>query len=169
MHAVVPPSTTRFAPLVLLVGSGGLLLGALFFQYVIGLPPCPLCLWQRYPHVAVVVIAALTLALAPPRARPYLLGLMGLALLATAGVGAFHFGVEQKWWQGLPSCEGVGTDSGPLTIGDLTKGLNLKPPARCDQIPWSLLGISMAGWNVIASLALACYAFGAALRRGGRA
>src|SRR5581483_11817566 len=86
----------RYAPLVLLLGSGGLLLGALFFQYVKGLPPCPLCHWQRWPHIAVVVLAAGALAIGPGAARPWLLALIGLALLATAAIGIFHAGVEQK-------------------------------------------------------------------------
>jgi disulfide bond formation protein DsbB len=149
----------RYAPLVLLAGSGGLLLGALFFQYVVDLAPCPLCLWQRYPHVAVVVLAAGAFV-AGPGARPWLLALAGLALLATAGIGIFHAGVEQKWWAGLSVCEGTG--GAPLTIDDIAKGLTRRPPARCDEIPWSLFGLSMAAWNALFSLALAAFAFRAA-------
>jgi len=151
----------RFAPLVLLLGSGGLLLGALFFQYAMGLPPCPLCHWQRWPHIAVVVLAAGALALGPGSLRPWLLGLIGLALLGTAAVAIFHAGVEQKWWAGLAVCEGAGDDT-PIGIGDLTQGLDRRPAARCDQIAWSLFGLSMAAWNAILSLALAAFALRAA-------
>jgi len=161
--AVGSDSRWRSAPILLLLGSGGLLLGALFFQYAMDLPPCPLCLWQRYPHVAVVVLAAGALA-AGPGARPWILGAIGLALLATAAIGVFHAGVEQKWWQGLAVCEGAGGDA-PISITDITKGLDRRPPARCDQIPWSLFGLSMAAWNAILSLALAGIAFRTALVR----
>jgi len=161
--AVRPDSLWRHAPMLLLLGSGGLLLGALYFQYVMELPPCPLCLWQRYPHIAVVVLAAGALA-AGPGARPWILGAIGLALLAGAAIAVFHAGVEQKWWEGLAMCEGAGGDA-PISIEDITKGLNRRPPPRCDQIPWSLFGLSMAAWNAIFSLALAGIAFRAALIR----
>ena len=162
--AIRPSPLWRHAPAVLLLGSGGLLLGALFFQYVMQLPPCPLCLWQRYPHIAVVALSATALALGPGGMRPWLLGLIGLALLATAAIAFFHAGVEQKWWAGLPMCDGAG-DTGPIRIEDIEKGLNRRPPPRCDQIPWSLAGLSMAAWNGIISLLLAGFAFRAAFTR----
>jgi disulfide bond formation protein DsbB len=157
-------SAWRTAPILLLLGSGGLLLGALFFQYVMGLPPCPLCHWQRWPHIAVVVLAAAALVLGPGSLRPWLLGLIGVALLATAAIGIFHAGVEQKWWAGLSVCEGGGDDTA-VGIGDLTKNLDRRPAPRCDQIAWSLFGLSMAAWNAIISLGLAAFAIRAALKR----
>lgn len=165
MTALALPSASpwRHAPLLLLLGSGGLLLGALFFQYVIDLAPCPLCLWQRYPHVAVVVLGAGAMAAGPGNLRRALLVLMGLALLATAGIGLFHAGVEQKWWQGLAICEGGGVEQ-PLSADDLTRNLTARPAARCDQIVWSLFGLTMAGWNAIVSAAMACFALVAATR-----
>jgi disulfide bond formation protein DsbB len=155
-------SLWRYAPLVLLLGSGGLLAGALFFQYAMGLPPCPLCHWQRWPHIAVVVLAAGALAAGPGTLRPWLMGLIGLALFATVAIGIFHVGVEQKWWAGLAVCEG-GADDAPLGVDDLTKNLNRRPAPRCDQVAWSLFGLSMAAWNVLISLALAAFAFRSAL------
>ncbi len=165
--AVRDGSLVRHAPALLLLGSGGLLLGALFFQYAIGLPPCPLCHWQRWPHMAVVVLAAGALAMGPGALRPWLLGLIGAALIAGAAIAFFHAGVEQKWWAGLAVCEGAGDDT-PVGVGDLTRAINRRPAARCDQIPWSLFGISMAAWNAILSVALAAIAFRAAFI-GGRA
>jgi disulfide bond formation protein DsbB len=162
LAARTTPAAWRYAPLVLLLGSGGLLAGALFFQYAMGLPPCPLCHYQRWPHIAVVVLAAGALAIGPGTLRPWLLTLIGVALLATAAVGIFHVGVEQKWWAGLAVCEG-GADDAPLGVDDLTKNLNRRPAPRCDQIAWSLFGLSMAAWNVLISLALAAFAFRAAL------
>ena len=167
MATLSVPSTPlwRQAPLLLLLGSGGLLLGALFFQYVMDMPPCPLCLWQRYPHVAVVVLAAVALVVGPGSLRPWLLALMGLALLATAAIGIFHAGVEQKWWAGLAMCEGAGGDA-PIGVDDLMKNLNRRPAARCDQIPWALGGLSMAAWNAVFSVLLAAIAFRAVFARG---
>ena len=158
-------SLWRYAPHLLLLGSGGLLLGALFFQYVMDLPPCPLCHYQRWPHIAVVVLAAGALAIGPGALRPWLLGLVGTALLATVAIAVFHAGVEQKWWAGLAVCEGSGDDTA-IGVDDLTKALNRRPAPRCDQIPWSLFGLSMAAWNAIVSLALAAFAFRAAFAQG---
>ncbi len=131
-------------------GSGALLAGAFAFQYIGGMAPCTLCLWQRWPHAAAVVIMALAV-LVPNR---WLIGLGALAALTTAGIAGFHVGVEQGWWAGLASCSG-GSISG-ISVNDLLNpNANVAAPVRCDQIPWSMLGISMAGWNMIASLGLA--------------
>lgn len=138
--------------LVLLAASGSaaLLLGALAFQYIGDLPPCKLCYWQRYPHVAAIGIGAIglffSLTLVP------VLG--ALAALATAGVGLYHVGVEQKWWQGPTSCSGGG-DVGALSTEDLLNQIMSAPLVRCDEIPWQMLGLSMAGWNMVLSLGLA--------------
>lgn len=141
-------------------GSAALLAGAFWFQYVQGLLPCQLCLWQRWPHAAAVGIGVLALALGG-RVLP-LLG--ALALLVTAGIGLFHVGVEQQWWAGLESCTVnalTGVSGDDLLNFDVAVG----GPVRCDVVPWQLLGISMAGWNAIASLGLALVWLAAALRR----
>lgn len=130
-------------------GSAALLLGALAFQYLGGLPPCKLCYWQRYPHVAAVAIGAVALVL--PWAVFALAG--ALAALATAGVGVYHVGVEQKWWQGPTSCSGAGGTQG-LSPAELLDQILAAPVIRCDDIAWQLAGISMAGWNAIASVGL---------------
>lgn len=141
-------------------GSGALLLGALYFQYVVGLFPCVLCIWQRWPHL-VAVIAGLIGLKAPTRAVATL-GL--LAALTTAAIGGFHTGVEQGWWEGLASC--TGNDITTLSIDTLLDPTADAPaPVRCDQIAWSFLGLSMATWNMIASLALAAIWARAALKR----
>lgn len=124
-----------------------MILGALYFQHFMGLLPCELCMWQRYGHRAVMVLGCLA-ALCAPRAKLGLavLGLTCVALAGSAGVALFHVGVEQQWWQGLPSC------SDPcLGIRDAAKLMAcLDRAPRCDEISWSFLGISMAGWNGIA-------------------
>lgn len=141
-------------------GSLGLLLGAFAFQYLGGLAPCVLCLWQRWPHAAAVGIGLLALAFGG-RALP---ALGGLAALTSAAIGVFHVGVEQKWWEGLQSCTVdtlKGLSGGDLLNTEITAGA----PAACDQIAWAMWGISMPGWNVILSVALAGLWLAAA-RRG---
>lgn len=127
-----------------------MLAGAFAFQYIGGLAPCQLCLWQRWPHAAAVVIMVLALAL-PGRLLP-LLGL--LAALATAGIGGFHVGVEQGWWEGLASC--TASSLGGVSVSDLLNpDVDVAAPIRCDAVAWQMFGISMAGWNMIVSLSLA--------------
>lgn len=148
---------------LVLIAAGGslaLVLGAFGFQYLGGLAPCVLCWWQRYPHMAAVVIGALALAV-PGRLLP-LLG--ALAALSTAGIGVFHVGVEQKWWEGLASCT-VNTLQGISGADLLNTEITVGAPAACTQIAWSMLGISMPGWNAILSLVLAGVWLAAARRR----
>lgn len=129
-------------------GSFALLLGAFAFQYLGGMPPCKLCIWQRWPHAAAVLIGGAALWL-PGRTLPYL---GALAALATSGVGLYHTGVERGWWQGPTTCT-----SGPiggLSAEDLMAQIMSAPLVRCDDIAWEMLGLSMASWNAIASFAL---------------
>ncbi len=130
-------------------GSALLLAGAFAFQYIGGLAPCQLCLYQRWPHAAAVLIGMAALAFGGR-----ILPLAGaLAALATAAIGVFHVGVEQKWWEGLPSCTASslgGVSAADLLNPDVTVGAVI----RCDAIAWQMMGISMAGWNAILSLAL---------------
>jgi disulfide bond formation protein DsbB len=127
-----------------------LLAGALYFQYVVGLPPCDLCHWQRYPHIASIVLGLAAVAsLAAPRPA-YVFALAAIAaLFVTAGIGVFHVGVEQHWWTGPQACSGQ-IPSG-LSPAELKKYLFSAKMVRCDQAAWSLWGISMAGWNAILS------------------
>lgn len=132
-------------------------------QYMGGLRPCVLCLYERIPWFTV---AALMLAgiLMPASARAWrvLLLLTGLAMLAGTALAGYHVGVEQKWWAGPGAC------SAPEQIPESLDALNdlLLPGAtaavRCDEIPWSLWGISMAGYNALLSAGLTLLALGAA-------
>ncbi len=141
-----------FRTLVILAagGSAALLLGALAFQYLGGLPPCKLCYWQRYPHAAAVVIGALALWLG----LRGLAWLGALAALATAGVGLYHTGVERGWWQGPTSCSGD-AGLGSMSGSDLLSTEGAVDVVMCDEVVWQMLGLSMASWNALASLALA--------------
>lgn len=130
-------------------GSLGLLLGAFAFQYIGGMVPCVLCLYQRWPHAAAVLIGLMGLKIGG-RVLP-LLG--ALAAATSAGIGVFHVGVEQKWWDGLAACT-VDTLSGVSGADLLNTDLTVGAPVRCDAIPWEMFGVSMAGWNVIVSALL---------------
>lgn len=158
-------SDPRARLLTLLAGFGSfsLLAGAFAFQYLGGLAPCALCLWQRWPHaVAVVLMGAILIV--PSRG---LMILGALAALTTAAIGGFHMGVEYGWWEGLQSCSG-GSISG-LNMDDLLNpNAAVAAPVRCDEVPWSLMGLSMAGWNMVLSVTLAALWIGAARAQSGR-
>jgi disulfide bond formation protein DsbB len=136
-----------FGLLVLL--TAGALGFALVQQYAFGLPPCEFCIWQRWPWGLVGVLGIVGAAIAPRAARPLLL-LAGLLLLIGAAIAAFHVGVEQHWWQGPTACSST---AAPATSLDALRAqLASAPIVRCDQIAWSLLGVSMAGYNFLVSL-----------------
>lgn len=146
--------TRAFTILLAAGGSLAILLGAFAFQYLGGLAPCQLCLWQRWPHAAAILIGLLALVIARGTLGRILPLLGALAALATAAIGVFHVGVEQKWWAGLPSCT-AGSIDGISTADLLNPDVNVGAVVRCDEIAWQMFGISMAGWNVILSALLA--------------
>lgn len=142
-------------------GSAALLLGALAFQYLGGLAPCKLCYWQRYPHALAVAIGVLALWLGGRT----LAWLGALAALATAGVGLYHTGVERGWWEGPTSCSGAGPGLGGMNGSDLLSTDGPVNVVMCDEVAWQMLGLSMASWNMLASLVLVGFWIAAA-RRG---
>ena len=149
-------SAARAAFLGLLAASV-LILGAAFaFQFIGGLHPCALCLWQRYPYAVVIGLAGIGAGLSRAGVKrqqlAILMGLCALAFVIDAGIAGFHVGVEQKWWEGLSTCSG--TVSGAVSIEDLRDRLLAAPVVRCDEVAWSLFGISMAGYNFLMALAL---------------
>ncbi len=151
-HACGVMSATRAASLLLFVVSAGLLLGALGFQYLGGLAPCEMCYWQRWGHVAVLAAAAVAFV---GNRRP--LGVLAVVvMLVAAGLGAYHAGVELKWWQGVTAC--TAPVGGGLSTAEMMDALLRAPLVRCDSIPWSLFGISMAGWNALISAGAALLA-----------
>ena len=161
----MPELSSRQTALLLLAGSGALLAGAFAFQYWGGLAPCILCWWQRYAHMATVALAAAAVVLSASgssRAGWALVAAAALALLAGVGIAGFHVGVEQHWWAGTAECGSqVGGAGG---IEALRARLLAQPIVRCDEIAWSLFGMSMAGYNLILSLALAAFAGAVSLR-----
>jgi disulfide bond formation protein DsbB len=151
----------RRACLLLALACAAILLAALGLQYLGGLPPCHLCVWQRWPYVALIA-----LGLVGWRWRPRaLLGVAAAVLLGGAGLAAYHVGVEQGWWALPDSCVAGG---GAQTVEDLKRMLAAAPPA-CDQVSFTFLGLTLAGWNLVASLLLAAFTLAAAIGRRRRA
>jgi len=133
------------------------LAGAWFFQLVLGLVPCPLCLEQRYAYYLAVPLGALV-ALAAARDAPRGIVLAGLALLMLAALGnavlgTYHAGVEWKFWQGPTDCTGPIGNLG--SAGSLLERLDTVKVVRCDEVQWTFLGLSLAGYNALISLSMA--------------
>lgn len=138
-----------------------LVAGAYGFQYIGGLFPCEMCWWQRYAHFAALGFAVLAFVLPVPR---LMTALAGLGIAASAGIGAYHAGVEYGWWKGLTECTsaikfGAGGDD-PLAA------IMAAPLIRCDVVQWKMLGISMAGYNAIISGVAALAVFALLARKG---
>ena len=125
-----------------------LLGGAYGSQYIGGLFPCEMCWWQRYPHFAAVAIAAIAFGVGNLAFRKTLVALGALAIATSGGIAGFHAGVEYGWWEGLTACTATISGSGD----DLLKSIMNAPLVRCDVAPWSLFGISLAGYNFLLSL-----------------
>lgn len=162
--ALTPP----IAALAAFFASAAALGSAYIAEYVFNIYPCELCLWQRGPLWAAIVVACLLLALGRRSglAMP-LLGLLTLLFVSEMGIAMFHVGVEQHWWLGTGACtaaEATGTSP-----ADLRAQLLGTPVARCDQVAWTLLGVSIPTWNVPFSLLMSVWmglATAVAVKRG---
>jgi disulfide bond formation protein DsbB len=147
------------AAVAVAIGGAATILGAWFFQYVLGYMPCPLCLEQRYAYyfgVPLAVLVVLGSSVGASR-KVLLLALFAIAagMIWNTGLSAFHAGVEWKWWPGPRDCSGP-LDS--LGAGNLLRDLQSIHVARCDDAAWRFLGISLAGYDVLISAALAAVA-----------
>jgi len=145
--------------LVATAGSAALLLAAVGSQLFAGLIPCELCIYQRWPHGAAVLIGGLAL-LSGGRALP-LLG--ALAAATSGGIGVYQTGLERDWWTGVTACT-----SGPvggLSADDLMNRIMAAPLVHCDEVQWQFLSLSLASWNAVISFALALIWLTAAMRR----
>ena len=135
-----------------------LISGALFFQYALNYPPCEMCHWQRWPHIAGAVIGLggailISQGILPARTAFIVAALATLAVAISGGLGVFHAGVEYKWWPGPTACTTGFVFDGHLDIN--------APVPHCDNPAWTLFGISLAGYNALVSLGAA--AIGAVL------
>lgn len=127
-----------------------LLGGAYVSEYVFGLPPCEMCWWQRYAHFAALVPATAAYLVSSEQMQTNLVRLAALAIAVSALIGGFHAGVEYGWWEGLTTCA-MNAPAGQNAL-DAISNASL---VRCDVAPWSLFGISLAGWNFLVSGAAA--------------
>jgi len=172
------PSQARFesgpaltAALLVLIIASATIAGAWFFQLVLGVQPCPMCLEQRYAYYAIIPLSLLV-ALGAARGAPKSLLLAGLVVIALAALansafGVYHAGVEWKFWQGPTECAGPIGNLG--SAGNLWQRLDTVKVVRCDEVQWSFLGLSLAGYNALISALMAAIAAWGAARAGRRA
>ena len=146
---------TRTAGFLLAGISAAALVAAFIAQFVFGLEPCVLCIYQRIPF-AVVFMLGLFLSFAPAAYPRWVLALSGLTFLAGAAIAGFHTGVEYHWWEGTNSC-GINLEG--KSFEEIKEQIMNAPRARCDEVAWSLFGISMAGYNALMSFALSLFTF----------
>ena len=166
--------TPARAASVVLLASATVLGAALLSQYLGGLKPCVLCIYQRIPYVATIGLGGVALAAGRARrnrppivlTRWILLG-CSLAFVLGAGIAVYHVGVEQKWWFGTDACAAT-SGLKALTVDELREQILRTPIARCDQVAWSMFGVSMAGYNVLVSIILAALSAWMAWALGGR-
>ena len=130
---------------IAILGSGLLLLGALAFEYLGDMPPCKLCYWQRYPHIIAIIFGVIysftsigTTVVIP-----------AVATFLSAGVGAYHFGIEKGVWPGPNTCSSGNINN--ISTEALIEQIMSAPITKCDEVLWSFLNISMAGWNTVFS------------------
>jgi disulfide bond formation protein DsbB len=155
----------RPAVLLILIVAGATIGTALFSQHVLGLIPCKLCLLQRQPYyVAVPLALALVVLPVSDRVRRAGLALLALTFVVSAGLGAHHAGVEWGFWLGPSDCGG-GAAPAAGGVGDFLKQLETTRVVSCTEAASRVLGLSMAGWNAMVSVALAAFAAAAGWRR----
>ncbi len=152
-------STSSKAYILALAVPCALIAAVYVVQYGFGLAPCEMCWWQRYPHFAAIPLAGVALAARGTRLGEALVRLAALAILASGLIGAFHAGVEYGWWEGLTSCSSSNLGNDPLA------SIMNAPLIRCDVAPWTLLGISLAGFNFLISGGSAVLIFALLARR----
>ncbi len=167
MTSTAMPSQARFeanpaatAAILVLVVATATMAGAWFFQLVLDIQPCPMCLEQRYAYYTIIPLSALV-ALGAARGAPRPLLLAGLVIIALAALGnsifgVYHAGVEWRFWQGPTDCTGPVVNFG--NAGSLLDRLDKVKVIRCDEVQWRFLGLSLAGYNALISLLMSIVA-----------
>ena len=158
-HSAPAQNPALMAATAIAVVAAATIAGAWFFQLVLDIAPCPMCLEQRYAYYAIIPLAVL-IAIAAARGAPRAVLLLALALivlaaLGNAAFGAYHAGVEWKFWQGPTSCTGATLNLGGGSLLDQLDKVKVVP---CDVVQWRFLGISLAGYNALISLLMAALA-----------
>jgi disulfide bond formation protein DsbB len=156
--------TMRQVALAVALGAAATVGGALIFEHAFGYVPCKLCLIQRNPYYIAIPLG-LAAALLPPRWVRAGLWLLALVFVVSAGLGAYHSGVEWGFFAGPSDCGG-GSGAGAGNVGDFLNQLQSTRVVSCTEAAWRFLGLSLAGWNVLISLALSAFAAMAAARKG---
>lgn len=141
-------------PVLFAGAAAALILASAFGFQLAGYPPCDMCWWQRYPYMVAMGITLIALVVKQVPQK-YVLLLLALVFAVDAGLAMFHVGVEQRWWEGISTCSSfVGvTDN----VNDALDAIMNAPLVRCDEIAWSLFGISMAGYNFLLATALTVF------------
>ena len=142
----------RMIPLAILAASVGALATAYVAEVVFGIEPCALCLYQRAAYAVTGVLAVLALSARPGTVQVATVGVCGAVFAAGAAIAFYHVGVEQHWWA---SAVCGGALAAGTSLADMKAALSAPPPKACDEVDWTLFGISMATYNVAVSLALA--------------
>jgi disulfide bond formation protein DsbB len=145
----------RHSALAIALGAAATIGGALVFEHGWGYIPCKLCLIQRNPYYLAIPLA-LVAAVLPPKWTRAGLWLLALVFVVSAGLGAYHAGVEWGFWAGPSDCGGAPASAG--NMGDFLSQLQTTRVVSCTEAAWRFLGLSLAGWNVLISLALAAFA-----------
>jgi disulfide bond formation protein DsbB len=140
----------RGFPAFVLLASAAVLGAALLSQYWGGLMPCELCLYERWPWAAAIVIAFVATMVGSRPALPWVAGLLALVFAAGSALAFYHVGVEQHWFAGPSAC--TAPAGAADTVAALEAQLRHQQPVRCDQPAWTLFGVSLAGWDLVAAL-----------------
>ena len=156
---------TRAFTAFVLAASAIVLGGAFVSQYWGGLAPCELCLLQRWPWAAAIVISLIAIIGGNRPALPWVALLLSVVFAIGCGLAFYHVGVEKHWFAGPEACTGAATAAD--TVEALRARILGQMPVRCDEPAWSLWSISMAGWSLLASVVMAggCLAAFVQLRR----
>ena len=165
MMTAFPDLSRKASAGLLSLGMAATVGGALAFEHIGGYIPCALCLLQRDPYYYGIPVAVTALLSAlfggPGWLTRLLLAIAGIMMLVGAGMGVYHAGVEWSFWEGPATCA-TSAQGVTQNAGDLLSDLNSKHGPSCQEASFRLLGLSFAGWNVIASLILAAVAFSGA-------
>jgi disulfide bond formation protein DsbB len=159
---MIAAASPRLLVALLLMASAAIVGTALLSQYVGGLQPCELCLYQRWPYYAAVVVTAGALLSGNEAAMRLTVALCSLLFVVGAALAFYHVGVEHHWFAGPSACTGSGV--GATSIEALKAQLLARQPVNCDEPAWRLFGISMAGWNLLASGLITAFCAGALSR-----
>jgi disulfide bond formation protein DsbB len=163
---MIASASPRTVVSLLLVASVAVVGGALLFQYVGGLEPCELCLYQRWPYYAAIVATGVALLTGGERAMEGVIALCALLFAASTVLAFYHVGVEHHLFAGPTAC--TGSVTGATSVEALKAQLLARQPVNCDEPAWRLFGISLAGWNLVASALITAFCVGALVKRARR-